>query len=216
MPHTAQEGNRTLRNMKSDSVVLGNVYNKYASRNPVARRLLANYLRALADLLKGLNPSWILEVGCGEGYLSEILSGWMPRSRLVGVDLSLTLFRREVGQPSRLSFAAQSAYQLGFSDQSVDLIVAAEVLEHLEDPDRAMQEINRVARGKVLLSVPREPLWRILNLARLSYLREWGNTPGHLQHWSPEGFAHFVAQHLNIRTVRNPLPWTMILAEKKA
>ena len=45
----------------------------------------------------------------------------------------------------------------------------------------------------LLVSVPREPLWRGLNLARGSYLRELGNTPGHLNHWSKRRFASLLA-----------------------
>ena len=112
-------------------------------------------------------------------------------------------------------FITQSAYELGFADRSFDLVVGAEVMEHLEEPERALDEIERVSCGDVILSVPREPLWRILNLIRLSYLREWGNTPGHLQHWSTSTFHELVASRFEIVAVRRPLPWTMILARKK-
>lgn len=203
------------RKHPADQVVLGNVYNKYESRNPVARRLLKGYFGAFAELSGHLSPSSVLEVGCGEGYLTRILCSWWPKARVVGIDLSADLF----GVPGRSSevpgFLAQSAYRLGFAGSSFDLVVGAEVLEHLEDPEQALEEIERVGRGEVILSVPREPVWRMLNILRLTYLREWGNTPGHLQHWSTSDFRDLVASRFEILQVRTPLPWTMILARKK-
>jgi hypothetical protein len=63
----------------------------------------------------------------------------------------------------------------------------------------------------VLVSVPREPLWRGLNIARGAYLKDLGNTPGHLSHWSKRSFARLLARHGEIVELRSPLPWTMAL-----
>ncbi|MEJ2078053.1 MAG: class I SAM-dependent methyltransferase [Acidobacteriota bacterium] len=208
---TLAKGRRT----KVDQVVLGNVYNKYESRNPVARRLLRGYFAALTELCGKLAPARLLEVGCGEGYLTRTLCSWWPRACVVGVDLSPDLFgvRDESSTTSR--FLAQSVYELGFAASSFDLVVAAEVLEHLEEPEPALDEIERVARNYVVFSVPREPLWRVLNVIRLSYLRDWGNTPGHFQHWSASAFRSLIGARFEIIACRTPLPWTMLLARKK-
>lgn len=208
---TAPAGRKTT----TQQVVLGNVYNKYESRNPVARRLLQGYFTALAELCKCLAPTRVLEVGCGEGYLTRTLCRWWPPADVVGIDLSPELFEFSDPSSSRARFLSQSAYELGFAASSFDLVVAAEVLEHLEEPERALDEVDRVASDYVILSVPREPLWRILNLIRLTYLRDWGNTPGHFQHWSTAAFKDLVASRFETVAVRNPLPWTMILARKK-
>lgn len=199
----------------SDAVVLGNVYNKYASRNPVARFLFNGFVRSLKELLQPLEPHTVLEVGCGEGFLAARLVEWKPKTRIVGIDLTPQLFDHEIRTFSSLRFAAQSAYALGFPDESFDLVVGAEVLEHLESPERALDEMVRVARGHVILSVPREPIWRILNMARFSYLPQLGNTPGHVQHWSSRSFAAFVSRWFEIVSLRRPLPWTMLLARKR-
>jgi SAM-dependent methyltransferase len=67
-----------------------------------------------------------------------------------------------------------------FADGEFALATAIEVLEHVPDPEGTLAEMARVARGgHVLVSVPREPLWRALNVARGAYLRDLGNTPGH-------------------------------------
>ena len=74
-----------------------------------------------------------------------------------------------------------------------------------------MAEMARVARRHLLVSVPREPLWRALNVARGAYLRDLGNTPGHVNHWSKRSFAALLARHGEVEQVRSPFPWTMLL-----
>ena len=85
------------------------------------------------------------------------------------------------------------------------------MLEHLEDPDGALDVLAALGRPWVIVSVPREPLWRALNLSRLKYVRDLGNTPGHLSHWSRGGFLRFLERRLEVIEVHSPLPWTMVL-----
>ena len=88
-----------------------------------------------------------------------------------------------------------------------------EVLEHVPDPRAVLGEMARVASSWILASVPREPLWRGLNLARGAYLRSLGNTPGHLNHWSTASFVKFVSRVATVRAVEKPFPWTIVWAE---
>jgi len=109
--------------------------------------------------------------------------------------------------------AKESLYELHRPDNSFDLVIVLEVLEHLKNPDRALRGICRVARKWVIVSVPREPLWRLMNLARLKYVKSMGNTPGHVHHWSSRAFRRFVGLHGVVREWRSPLPWTIILLD---
>lgn len=197
----------------NDSIVVGNVYDKYSTGNPVAVHLVGNFLDTVRRLLVPLEVDRILEAGCGEGHLAARLARWKRRP-VVGIDLDPAIFERSgPDEPSR-QLLAQSVYRLGFASRSFDLVVAAEVLEHLDEPLRGLDEIARVSRRYVLLSVPREPLWRVLNMARGAYWKGWGNTPGHLQHWSSAGFVSLVASRLEVVEVARPLPWTVVLARR--
>jgi ubiquinone/menaquinone biosynthesis C-methylase UbiE len=104
------------------------------------------------------------------------------------------------------------ATRLPFADESIDLVVGLEVLEHIPDPAPALREIARVCAAAVVFSVPREPIWRIGNMARGRYLRDLGNTPGHVNHWSARAFEQFVGAQFDVRASARPLPWTMIRA----
>src|SRR6185503_20654249 len=100
---------------------------------------------------------------------------------------------------------------LPFADGEFELAAAIEVLEHVPDPEATVAEMARVARRHLLVSVPREPLWRGLNMARGAYWRSLGNTPGHLNHWSKRSFTNMLAKHGTVEEVRSPFPWTMLL-----
>jgi len=190
-------------------------YDKYCSRNPIKSYLVAHFLKELFRLIRPLPAVHILEVGCGEGYVLDRIRLEKPASIVSGIDISLEIL--ELGRQihPQAIFSTQSVYCLGFQDQQFDLVVAPEILEHLDNPSLALREMDRVGRRYVLLSVPREPLWRMLNIARLAYLRDFGNTPGHIQHWTTDGFVRLVAEYFRIIQVSTPLPWTMVLAEKR-
>jgi hypothetical protein len=85
----------------------------------------------------------------------------------------------------------------------------------LDDPAKALAEVCRISKRWVIASVPREPIWCMLNLARLKYVAALGNTPGHLNHWSAGGFRKFVGRQADVRAQRTPLPWTMVLVERR-
>lgn len=89
------------------------------------------------------------------------------------------------------------------------------MLEHLPDPKAALDALAGLADPWLLASVPREPLWRALNLARGAYVRDWGNTPGHLGHWSKRGFLELLGERFELVEARSPLPWTMALCRAR-
>jgi 2-polyprenyl-3-methyl-5-hydroxy-6-metoxy-1,4-benzoquinol methylase len=197
----------------AEAVPTGNTYDKYGSKNPVVRRLMAGFESALDELWDQAAPESALDVGCGEGVLTERFAERLGSGRVVGVDLDDPALHAEWERRSRpnLEFRAFAGPDLPFGDDEFDIVSALEVLEHVPDPDQTLAEMIRVARRHVLVSVPREPLWRALNVLRGAYVRQWGNTPGHLNHWSKPSFCDFVNAHGRIAAVRSPFPWTMLL-----
>jgi 2-polyprenyl-3-methyl-5-hydroxy-6-metoxy-1,4-benzoquinol methylase len=191
----------------------GNATDKYGSRNPLTRRLLARFLREIDTCAAITAPTSVLDVGCGEGVVTERLAG-IARAPTTGVDLGTAELRETWRRRERegLAFEAGSAYDLRFDDDSVDLVCALEVLEHLERPQDALAELARVARRALLVSVPREPVWRAVHLLALKDVRSLGNTPGHVNHWSSAAFARLVSDYGRVTRVRQPFPWTVVLA----
>ncbi|MDP9033951.1 MAG: class I SAM-dependent methyltransferase [Myxococcota bacterium] len=194
--------------MAADPV--GNVYDKYGTRNPLAAAMMRGFLQSLTALYASVAARSVLEVGCGEGRLATYLLRNARRpERFVASDVTLAVVDRDIDPMIELREA--SALDLPFADQSFDLVICCEVLEHLRDPKRGLAEVTRVARRAVLISAPREPLWRALNVARGRYLRALGNTPGHVQHFSRRGLERLASLTLRVVERRSPPPWTVLL-----
>jgi SAM-dependent methyltransferase len=195
----------------STSVPTGNTYDKYRSRNPIERRLMKGFFAALSEALPREHPAAVLEVGVGEGEISAKLRSHYPESRIVGIDLHDEALAPEWRMRGFDGVYADIA-RLPFPPLAFDLVMAIEVLEHVEDPVAALAELVRVSRSRLVLSVPREPIWRVANMARGKYLADLGNTPGHIQHWSRRSFVEFVRSQLELVSVSTPFPWTMVEA----
>jgi SAM-dependent methyltransferase len=200
--------------VSEDGIVTGNTYDKYGSTNPLVRRMMAGFEGALDELFARADPRSLLDVGCGEGVL---VHKWAQRlgkdRRVVGIDLEEESIQAGWSQRSaaNLEYRVMQAENLPFAENEFDLATAIEVLEHVPDPEHTLSEMARCAERHLLVSVPREPVWRAVNMARGAYWSELGNTPGHLNHWSKRAFVELLSRHGDVIGVRSPFPWTMLL-----
>jgi 2-polyprenyl-3-methyl-5-hydroxy-6-metoxy-1,4-benzoquinol methylase len=194
-------------------VPTGNTYDKYGCTNPLVRRLMSNFESTLGKLFDKADPQSLLDVGCGEGVLTHQWAQRLGDRRVVGIDLDDPKLAAEWEKRDapNLEYRRMRAEDLPFEAGEFDLVTAIEVLEHVPDPEHTLAEMARCAGRHMLVSVPREPLWRGLNMARGAYLRDWGNTPGHLNHWSKRSFVAVLEQHGRVVEARSPFPWTMVL-----
>jgi SAM-dependent methyltransferase len=196
-----------------EGTVTGNTYDKYGSTNPVVRRLMASFERTLDELFEQADPASLLDVGCGEGVLTHRWAQRLGERRIVGIDLDDPQLHAlwEQRQAPNLTYQVMKAENLPFADGEFDVASAIEVLEHVPDPEHTVAEMARVAQRSLIVSVPREPMWRGLNMARGAYWKDLGNTPGHLNHWSKRSFVRLLSRHGTVTEARSPFPWTMLL-----
>lgn len=205
--------------VEESGVVVGNAYDKYGSKNPIVKWMMRGFETALSDFVVKAAPSSIHEVGCGEGYW---VLRWNEQGLLArGSDFSKDVI--EIAKDNASSrglspalFEPRSIYDLDASQDSADLVVCCEVLEHLEDPEAGLHVLQTVVKKHLIVSVPREPLWCALNLARGKYITRWGNTPGHIQHWSKNGFIELVSKYFDVIEMKSPLPWTILFCRPKS
>jgi SAM-dependent methyltransferase len=196
----------------AEGTVTGNTYDKYGSDNPVVKRLMARFEGTLEELFVRAAPQSLLDVGCGEGVLTHQWAQRIP-GRVVGIDLDDPALHAEweKRQAPNLSYVVNKAENLPFGDGEFEVATAIEVLEHVPDPEVTLADMARVASKWLIVSVPREPLWRGLNMARGAYLKDLGNTPGHLNHWSKRSFVKLCSRHGEVVEARSPFPWSMLL-----
>lgn len=198
---------------KEEGIIVGNLYDKYGSSNPIIKWLMGGFESALSEFVAKASPGSIHEVGCGEGY-------WVTRWKKQGLSARGSDFSQKCIELARENATRQelptslfeqcNIYDLDADRHSADLVVCSEVLEHLEDPEAGLQALQRIVRQHIILSVPREPIWCLMNLARGKYVTKGGNTPGHINHWSKKSFLDLVSKYFDIVETRCPLPWTIV------
>ena len=196
------------------TVPTGNTFDKYGSTNPAVRRLMSGFEGTLERLFARADPQSIIDVGCGEGVLTERWAERLGDKPVLGIDLPDPKLEAHWSTRRRANLEFRTMDVDGLAelpDRSFDLAAAIEVLEHVPDPHRTLAEMARVAARHLLVSVPHEPLWRALNLGRGAYLRDLGNTPGHVNHWSKRSFVQAAGRYGEVIEARSPFPWTMLL-----
>lgn len=164
----------------------------------------------------GVKPKTILEAGCGEGDVTYFIAGLYKDAKIKGFDISETVVNKAKAKCLNVKFVKDNIYKINEEDAKYELVIACEVLEHLEKPEKAIKELRRISSKYVLISVPREPLWRIMNMMRGKYISDLGNTPGHIQHWGKIGMRKFLekCKGIKIIDIKCPIPWIMFLLEK--
>jgi 2-polyprenyl-3-methyl-5-hydroxy-6-metoxy-1,4-benzoquinol methylase len=196
-------------------VIAGNYFDKYTSSNPVHRWLLKRFLGAIEELVRDLSPSSVHEVGCGEGALAARLAPMFTCTfRATDFSQQIVVRARALHGDSGVQFQSRSIYELTPTEDTADLVLCCEVMEHLDRPEEALRKLHAVTRKWCVLSVPREPLWSTLNLARGKYISRLGNTPGHVQRWSRAAFVGLVSNYFEVEAVVSPVPWTIVRARK--
>lgn len=189
-------------------------FRKYTSKNPAQKFLINNFLETLFLCIKDLPVKTVLDAGCGEGF---VLSEFKKRSvgnYLEGIDFSENALNIGKDIFPYLPLRRGDIYSLPYKDSSFDLVLCNEVMEHLEKPDKVVDEIKRVSKKYCLFSVPNEPFFMISNFLRGKNLSRWGNDIEHLQHWSRGTFEKFIRPKLNVLTVKKSFPWTIVLSQK--
>ena len=156
----------TLPPVSAETVPTGNTYDKYATRNPIERRLMAGFLRELDKALPVGEVRRVLEVGTGEGHIAARIRARYPYADVIGLDLP----DDELGAQwhnDGLAGVFGSADRLPFPDASFDLVMGIEMLEHVAAPEVVVREIARVSKQHVVLTVPWEPWWREIGRAHV-------------------------------------------------
>jgi len=183
-------------------------YAKFRSTNPIVERLIDRYFATLGGIIESLTPGSVLDAGCGEGETIFRLSDLLPR-RVAGVDVREDCVAHAKRRLPWVEVSPGNVYDLDFAARSFDLVLCLEVLEHLDEPARALGELSRVSAGDVVLSVPWEPWFRLGSLARGRHVSAFGNNPEHVQRWTRRGFREFLAPRLELVRVSSAFPWLL-------
>ncbi|MGI9370352.1 MAG: class I SAM-dependent methyltransferase [Ruegeria sp.] len=180
------------------------------------RLSLGRFHDALAEELASLSPESVLDFGCGEGFvLDEMASRAVELDAYTGLDLRPDALADARTRWPMKQFVCADLFDSQFDAQRFDVSIAFEVFEHLFDPDTALERLVSLTDRAIVLTVPHEPWFQIVNLMRGRDLIRLGNHPEHVQHWNPESFAEFISQHAELVSIRRSFPFMIATARPR-
>src|SRR6056297_1385846 len=188
---------------------------KYHSINPISRLLVNSFNKRIEKIIKKTKFNNLLDVGCGEGVTLSLLKKHIEHKDCLGIDLDATHIKMSNENAPFCKYKIGNIYDLPLKENSFEMVLCLEVLEHLKSPKKALEQIKKVSSKYIIISVPKEPIWRFLNLTRGKYWKNFGNTPGHLNHWSSRRIKKLANRYFKVIKIYTPLPWTVLLCEIK-
>ena len=188
---------------------------KYTTRNPINRYFVSNYFSKIDKLLSDISFKSVLDIGCGEGIVLHHIQEHLVGKHVSAMDINPKEIETAKNNIPFAKCGVASAYALPFSNSEFDLVICCEVLEHLHNLDLALREIRRVTAKYCIFSVPNEPIWRLVNIARGTYIVDLGNTPGHVNHWSSKAFQRYISDYFQVVKTISPFPWVGVLCRQK-
>ena len=188
---------------------------KYGTANPVVQRLLARWLGRLTAVL-GTPTGTVVDVGVGEGFALERM---FPGGTGAGASVVALEYRHDkalvaAGRLPSVAVVRGDAGVLPFPDAGADLVTSIEVLEHLPRFEQAVTEMARICRGRLVVSVPWEPWFRLGNLGRGKNVARLGNDPEHVQAFTPARLERALRAEFDHVRITRAFPW--LIAEATA
>ncbi|MBI2710393.1 MAG: class I SAM-dependent methyltransferase [Actinobacteria bacterium] len=186
---------------------------KYGTANPVVQRLLARWMGRLKGVI-GDPPGTVVDVGVGEGLALERM---LPTGRpVIGLEYRHDKAVVAASRLGGLRAVQGDAGMLPFPDSAADLVTTIELLEHLPTYEPAVDELARICKpsGRVVVSVPWEPFFRLGNLGRGKNLGRLGNDPEHVQAFTPARLRAALGRRFDEVRVVRAFPW--LIAEARS
>ena len=179
---------RSSRERSVKNVARGNTRNGFeeifASQDLLAEYLSPNRLmfyEEIAELCKSFAPRRVIDVGCGSGHLLAALVQVCPTvGEVVGVDYAKAAITRLNEVLPRARGVVSTVHDLDLRDETFDLVLCTEVLEHLYTPHEALAVLARLCEpsGRLVITVPDGEL---------------DDFEGHVNFWSANQFRAFLA-----------------------
>ena len=184
---------------------------KYGTSNPVVQKLLASWMGKLRGVIG--SPSGVMvDVGVGEGFALERMVS--PETEVIALEYRHDKAVVASERLAEVRVVRGDAGVLPFPDASADLVTSIEVLEHLPGYEQAVAEMARICRGRLVVSVPWEPWFRLGNLGRGKNVKRMGNDPEHVQFFTPARLRRGLGEHFDEVEIVKAFPWLIAQASK--
>ena len=177
--------------------------------SPMRRFLSGKRLKTIENAVSQIdNVSTILELGCGHGEVLEVI--YDPNIKLVGIDInpsSIVLTKERFKSRNNVTILEGDIRKLPYPDESFDVVVCSEVLEHIPNPIEVLTEIKRVLKrhGTFISTVPFEYfliLLRMLILPIRLFQRRSIFVDAHLHYFTKNSYRRLLEKFFTIKVIK--------------
>ena len=190
--------------------------NKYTNTNPIHRLSLGRFYDAVAEALREIKPTSVLDFGCGEGFILDMMADRdIALPGYEGLDLRLDALQEAERRWPETSFMQANLFDPALDSRRFHTVMALEVLEHVFEPEKVLERLVSLSDEHLVLTVPNEPWFQLMNLIRGRDFVRLGNHPEHINHWNEKTFPDFVAQHAEVTNVISRFPFVIVTARRK-
>lgn len=158
----------------SDEYSSGDPYKVNSSINSEFHKrrfdITVEYVLSAYSLIKNSQPK-ILDVGCGEGYITNEIKDLIPGAIMFGIDSSNIAVKTASEKFSSIKFDVGDALNLPYESSYFDIVICNNLLEHVSDPEKMLLEISsKLKKGGFLIISTPSP-YRIENLIKFPIKR---------------------------------------------
>lgn len=175
-----------------------------ASLHPTS--LSALRLKYALEDIKSYKAKNVLEVGCGAGMFTDAISGYAKKIKVFGCDVDKPAIEEAKSGKHNVQYKVGSLYKLPYKAKNFDSVISFDVFEHLENPEKAFNEVKRVLvpQGIFHLYVPCEGnLYTIYGLAKVFGFIPKLKFAGHIQQYKTKDLMHMAeSSGFEIKNVR--------------
>jgi len=190
-------------------------HSKYQNKNPIHQFFLQRFLSRIAEAVQKTGAKSILDAASAQGYVIAFLRERILGLSFVGVDIDRAALAEARALYPDVEFK-EGDITVYRHPAPVDLVLALEVFEHIERPERAFKNLASVNSKLFLFSVPHEPFFRTMNFLRGRHWRRLGNHPEHVNLWSKRTFRRDLEPYFEIIEDCSSFPWIVYLARRKS
>lgn len=135
--------------------VPANYYQKGVKNNLFQSLWHGRKIALAKKLLNAIKFKNCLDVGCASGFMVSEIAKLNPKAKYFGIDIYEKVIKHARKTYPNIKFEVASASKIPFADNSFDLILFYETIEHVEDPQICLKEIKRVLKeqGHLILTM---------------------------------------------------------------
>jgi len=177
--------------------------------SPLRRYLSGKRLQAIERAARSnTTAGMILELGCGHGEVLEKL--YSPESSITGIDInpnSIAIAKKRFSNRDNVKILEGDIRKLAYADETFDLIVCSEVIEHIPNPIEVLAEIRRLLKkdGIFVSTVPLEYLLIVLRtlILPLRLIKGKGITvDAHLHNFTRGSYRKLLSEYFSVTDIR--------------